>query len=230
MRLPAISAAGPKKGPAPFFFLSFCAFLQTINPKKGSEQTVNDKELIWQTEETEKLLHTPVFDVWRQAEVSATGLRGDYVAVTAPDWVVIVAVYRGCFVLVRQWRHGEDRLTTEFPAGVVNPGEAPETTAARELLEETGFRAGRITHLGTCSANPALFKNHIHCFLAEDLTPTGEQHLDADELLRYSLVPADEVIDAFGAGEYTHAYMGTALAFYLRRAAAKKGTPPADTD
>ena len=183
---------------------------------------MNDNELIWKTEETERLLHTPVFDVWRQAEVSANGLRGDYVAVTAPDWVVVAAVYRGCFVLVRQWRHGEDRLTTEFPAGVVDPGEPPQRTAERELLEETGFRAGRITYLGTCSANPALFKNHIHCFLAEDLTPTGEQHPDADELLRYLLVPVDEVIAGFGSGDYTHAYMGTALAFYLRHTAGRE--------
>lgn len=182
---------------------------------------MNDKDLLWRTEETERLLHTPVFDVWRQAEVSGTGLRGDYVAITAPDWVVVVAVYRGAFVLVKQWRHGEDNLTTEFPAGVVNPGEAPEQTAARELLEETGFRAGRVTLLGACSANPALFKNHIHCFLAEDLTPTGEQHLDADELLRYDLVPVDEVIAAFGTPAYSHAYMGTALAFYLRHTAQK---------
>lgn len=180
---------------------------------------MNEKELIWETEETERLLHTPVFDVWRQAEVSATGLRGDYVAITAPDWVVVVAVYKGCFVLVRQWRHGEDNLTTEFPAGVVDPGEPPERTAERELLEETGFCAGKITLLGSCSANPALFKNHIHCYLAEELTPTGEQHLDADELLRYSLAPVDEVIAAFGSREYSHAYMGTALAFYLRHTA-----------
>ena len=191
---------------------------------------MDDGDLIWRTEATERLLHTPVFDVWKQKEVSAAGLRGDYVAVTAPDWVVVVAVYRGRFVLVRQWRHGEDRLTTEFPAGVVDPGEPPERTAERELLEETGFRAGRITRLGSCSANPALFKNHIHCFLAEDLTPTGEQHPDADELLRYGLVPVDEVIAAFGSREYTHAYMGTALAFYLRHVSqreAEKSSSPA---
>ena len=177
---------------------------------------MNEKELTWRTEAAEKLLHTPVFDVWKQAEVSGTGLRGDYVAVDAPDWVVVVPVYQGNFVLVRQWRHGEDRLTTEFPAGVTEPGEPPERTAARELLEETGFRAGKLTLMGSCSANPALFKNHIHCFLAEDLTPTGEQRLDADELLCCRLAPVKKVVAAFGTGEYTHAYMGTALAFYLR--------------
>ena len=188
---------------------------------------MKETDLIWRTEETERLLHTPVFDVWRQAEVSATGLKGDYMAITAPDWVVVVAVYRGRFVLVRQWRHGEDRLTTEFPAGVVNPGEAPAETAARELMEETGFRAGKVTLLGTCSANPALFKNHIHCFLAEDLVPTGAQHLDADELLNGFLVPVEDVIAAFGSPDYSHAYMGTALAFYLRHTAMENKSPKA---
>ncbi len=177
---------------------------------------MKEQELIWSTISTETLLHTRVFDVVQQSEVSGTGLTGDYVAVKAPDWIVVVPVYQGCFVLVKQWRHGEDNLTTEFPGGVVDDGEDPAETARRELLEETGFRAGKMTLLGRCSANPALFKNHFSCFLAEDLTPTGEQHLDADELLNYELVPIEEVIASFGSRQYSHAYMGTALAFYFR--------------
>ena len=185
--------------------------------ERSKSRILDDRELSWETTAVETLLTTPVFDVVRQREISGTGLTGDYIAVKAPDWIVVVAVYRGCFVLVRQWRHGEDRLTWEFPGGVVDPGEDPADTAARELLEETGFRVGKLTALGRCSANPALFKNHFTCFLAEELTPTGRQHLDADELLNFRLVPVEEVIASFGNEEYTHAYMGTALAFYLRK-------------
>ncbi|MBO4879404.1 MAG: NUDIX hydrolase [Clostridia bacterium] len=177
---------------------------------------MDDEKLIWRTNEVKPLLHTPVFDVVQQSEVSATGLEFDYVAMNAPDWVVVVPVYRGNFVLVRQWRHGEDRLTTELPGGVMNPGEDPAETARRELLEETGFRAGKLTFLGTCSPNPALFKNHFHCFLAEELEPTGEQDLDEDELLNYCLRPIGEVVAEYGSEEYTHAFMGTALAFWFR--------------
>ena len=182
----------------------------------------NESELIWKTTETRPLLHTPVFDVIGQREEAANGLSGDYVAIEAPDWVVVVPVYQGRFVLVRQWRHGAGRLTVEFPAGVAEPGETPEQTAARELREETGFVAGKVTLLGSCCANPALFKNRTHICLAEDLTPTGELHPDEDELLDALLVPVDEAIAAYGTGEYVHAYMGTALAFYLRREAGKK--------
>ncbi len=175
-----------------------------------------DEALIWKTEKTEKLLHTPVFDVLQQTETASGGLRADYVAMTAPDWVVIVPVFGESFVTVRQWRHGEDKLTTEFPGGVMNAGEDPAESAKRELLEETGFLAGKLTLLGSCSPNPALFKNHFHCFLAEELVQTGKQALDEDELLNYSLKPMADFIENFGKGEYSHAFTGTALAFYLR--------------
>ena len=185
---------------------------------------MEDQSLMWQTLARRKLLHTPIYDVFAQTERSAAGQSGEYLAIEAPDWIMTVPVYRDKFVMVRQWRHGEGRLTVEFPGGVADPGEAPDAAARRELLEETGFRAGKMTHLGTCSPNPALFCNHVHVYLAEELVPTGEQHLDDDELLAFSLMPIDEVIASFGDERFTHALMGAALAFYLRRErAARQG-------
>ena len=177
---------------------------------------MNDRELKWTITETKPLLHTPVFDVVSQHEVSGTGLSGDYVAINAPDWVVVIAEYQEQFVMVRQWRHGEQNMTWEFPGGVMNEGEDPAVTAYRELLEETGFKAGKITKLGHCSSNPALFSNHFTAFLAEELEPTGTQHLDDDELVNYTLMPKNDVISRFGSPEFSHPYMGTALAFYFR--------------
>ena len=173
-------------------------------------------DLIWKTVEKEQILHTPVFDVYLQKEVTASGMEGDYVGISAPDWVVVIPIHEGNFVLVRQWRHGEDNLTLEFPGGVMDPKEEPKITALRELEEETGYRAGKMTFLGRVSSNTALFKNHFSVFLAEDLVQTGQQHLDEDELLRFEEIPIEEVIKRYGDHELTHAYMGTALAFYFR--------------
>ena len=174
------------------------------------------ESLKWKTTDNKVILHTPVYDVYSQQEIAANGLEGTYVAIDAPDWVVVVAVHDGKFILVRQWRHGEDKVTLEFPGGVADPGEEAVHTALRELEEETGYRAGKITCLGRVSSNPALFKNHFSVFLAEDLVQTGEQHLDEDELLRYEEHPIEEIIARFGDEELTHAYMGTALMMYLR--------------
>lgn len=178
---------------------------------------MSDESLKWEVRETKLLLRTPVFDVLEQAEQAAAGPSGAYVAMTAPDWVMVVPVLGENFVLVRQWRHAARRLTTEFPGGVLDGDEDPAEAAARELWEETGFKAGKLTRLGSLSPNPALFANTFHCYLAEELVPTGQQHLDADELVAYELRPISRVIAEFGSPEFSHALMGTALALYLGR-------------
>lgn len=175
----------------------------------------NDR-LKWEVNQKKKILSTPVFDVYEQEETSATGLKGNYIAIDAPDWVMTIPVYQDKFVLVRQWRHAAQKLSVEFPGGIADEREDPAQTASRELLEETGFKAGKITRLGVVSPNPALFSNRFHIYLAEELVPTGETDPDDDEFLSCELRPIDEVIASFGEDMYSHALMGTALALYLR--------------
>ena len=177
---------------------------------------MNDEALKWNKTGERRLLDTPIFSVMGQEETAANGITGEYISLEAPDCVVIVPVYGEDFVLVRQWRHGAGKLTTEFPGGVVDRGEDPEAAALRELREETGFEAGRISLLGVVSPNPAIFRSRFFCYLAEELEPTGVQHLDRDELISVFTRPVGEVIEGFGSEEYCHAFMGAALAFYLR--------------
>ena len=178
---------------------------------------MKNDSLKWEVNKKEKILSTPIFDVYQQAETAATGITGDYLAIDAPDWVMTIPVYEDKFVMVRQWRHAAECLSVEFPGGIADEGEDPAETAYRELLEETGFKAEKITHLGTVSPNAAIFSNRFHIYLAEDLIPTGETSLDDDELVSCELIPIDEVIASYGGEEYSHALMGTALFCYLRR-------------
>ena len=177
---------------------------------------LTDEELMWTAQKGEPLLQTPIFDVEKRREESTTGISGDYYVINATEWVTIIPVYKGEFVLVRQFRHGLGNITAEFPGGMCDVGEDPVKSAYRELEEETGFKTGKMTVLGVCSPNPAIFSNSITVCLAEDLTPTNELHLDEDEVLTYETRPIDEVIDSFCEGEYTNAFMGTALALYMR--------------
>lgn len=175
-----------------------------------------DEMLKWDTIETKELLRTRVFDVLLQREVSHKGPSGDYIALKAPDCVVVMPMLGKDLLMVKQWRHGADKLSVEFPGGVIDAGETPEEAAARELREETGYAAGKLTCLGSVSPNPALFKSVFYCFLAEELEPAGGPEPDQDEVIDCFPVPVEEVVARFGSEEYCHAFMGTALALYFR--------------
>jgi 8-oxo-dGTP pyrophosphatase MutT (NUDIX family) len=93
---------------------------------------------------------------------------------------------------VRQYRHGIGDFLWEIPAGKLDPGEAPQLCAVRELAEETGVTAGRWTSLGQYLPAPGIFTEVIHLYLARDLavgapTPDSDEEL---ELQWYSLADA----------------------------------------
>lgn len=79
------------------------------------------------------------------------------------------------FLLVREYAVGVERYELGLPKGRVEPGEAVLATANRELMEEVGFGARRLTALGALSLSPGYFGHLTHIVLAEDLYPERRQ-------------------------------------------------------
>lgn len=169
--------------------------------------TEDDEKLKWITGDTKTLLKTIVCDVTSQHNTAQNGIEGDYIIMDAPDWVIVIPEKNENFLMVKQWRHGEKSLSVEFPGGVIDKNEKPEIAAIRELQEETGFIAEKLTKLGMANPNPALFSNHVHVYLAENLKSTGIQHLDQDEFINYIEIPKEEVLKGMGTDEFPHALM-----------------------
>lgn len=176
---------------------------------------MNDEKLMWTQVSRTELYKTPVFTVTSRHNVSAHGIEGDYIVNEARDWVAVIAEKDDKFLMVKQFRHGEQKLSIEFPGGVIDDGESPEHAAARELKEETGATAEKLIHLGTVNPNPALFSNHFHVYYATGLSFSGKQNLDHDEVLDYLEIPKTEVLQKMGSAEYPHGLMAAAACLYL---------------
>jgi ADP-ribose pyrophosphatase len=83
---------------------------------------------------------------------------------------------QGRIVLVRQFRYVTGRELWEIPAGTCDKeGESTEATARRELAEEAGFKAGRLTRMGRAYLVPGYGDELMTWFLAEELTATEVQ-------------------------------------------------------
>lgn len=175
-----------------------------------------DDKLKWTEKSRKVILSTRVFDVTERFSVASDGTSGNYIVNDAPNWVIVIPDYDDKFLMVKQWRHGEGKLSVEFPGGVIEKDETPEKAASRELKEETGAIAGKLTLLGSYNPNPALFSNRNYVFLAENLQLTGVQNLDRDEFVNCMALEKKEVLSKMGTPEFPHALMASALCLYLK--------------
>ncbi len=132
-----------------------------------------------------------------------------------PAVAVVPVDADGDIVLVRQWRVPAGGALLEIPAGSTDDGEEPDVAAQRELQEETGYRAGRLTRLCGFWVAPGYCTEYIHVYLAEDLQ---ESRLTADEdenieVERVSLAGALSMIER---GEIEDAKSQIGLLMYAR--------------
>jgi ADP-ribose pyrophosphatase len=111
-----------------------------------------------------------------------------------PGAVVILPLPdEGRVVLLRNRRPVVGETLWEVPAGTLEPGEQPEPAAARELVEETGYRAGRWRKLGEFYPSPGVLSERMHLFVAQDLTP-GPMELDAGEQIEPHVVAWEQAL------------------------------------
>ena len=103
---------------------------------------------------------------------------------------------QGDILLVREYAAGTERYELGFPKGLIDPGEQPNDAAVRELKEEIGFGANKLTPLKEVILAPSYFSSKMTLFIAEDLYP---EKLEGDEpeplgIVRWPLAQAEELL------------------------------------
>jgi ADP-ribose pyrophosphatase len=170
----------------------------------------------WPRIDSRQLGDYRVFQLRQDTRISPrTGRQHKFFVLETGDWINVVPVTPdNKIVLIRQFRHGIAEVTLEIPGGMVDEGEEPGTSARRELLEETGYQAEEMIHIGTVTPNPAILSNRCHTFLARNARHVSEQALEGSEDIQVELVGAAEIPGLISSGQISHALVIAAFYFY----------------
>lgn len=187
----------------------------------SNEMQVNMEELKnrkWKVLESTYLHRQPWLTVRSEHVELPNGNRiPEYYVFEYPEWINVIAITKDKkFVFVSQYRHALGETSYELCAGVCEKEDAsPLVSAQRELWEETGYGKGEWTKIMTIGVNPSTHTNLTHCFLATDVEPVSNQHLEATEDLTVHIFTFEEVLELLKTDQIRQALHAAPLWKYM---------------
>ncbi len=167
---------------------------------------------------TESVYDSPWCSLRRDVLSLPDGSRRDYhVFGVAPAAVIVPVLADGSLVMLWQYRYPHGETHWEVPAGRIDPGERPEQAAARELTEETGYRARELTRL--CGFYPinGISDHYAHVFVAHGCERVCAPEHDPSEQISVHVLEREAVRARLLAGEVVDGFSALALHHYFAR-------------
>jgi ADP-ribose pyrophosphatase len=172
--------------------------------------------MVFETLNHRLLYQGRVFSVWQDEVRLPDGNHATIDVVKHTGAITLVPIDRdGQIWFIRQYRHPANRVLLELPAGMMEVGEHPETTAAREIREEIGMSADLLEKIGEFYLAPGYSDEYMYVYLATGLQPSPLDP-DADEFLTIEKMSYEEAIKMAEAGQIQDAK--TLAALFLARA------------
>jgi ADP-ribose pyrophosphatase len=158
----------------------------------------------------------PVFGLRRDEVIEPTGVRTTREVITHPGSVVVLPLLPdGKIVMIRQYRHATRQYLWELVAGRIDAGESPKKAAARELIEETGYRAKKFDILLDIFPTPGFLEERMYILLAEDLN-LGEAEPEEDEKIVVRTFTKKQLEEMIRSGTLRDAKSIAGLLYYFR--------------
>jgi ADP-ribose pyrophosphatase len=162
-----------------------------------------------------------IFSVRHESVIEPGGMRVTRDVVLHPGSVVVLPVFPdGRILLIRQYRHAAKQFLWELVAGRKDTGENFVQGAHRELREETGYKAKRMTKMLDVFPSPGFISENMVIFRAEGLTK-GEAHPEEDEKITQRIFALKEAEDWIRRGKIRDAKSVTGILYYSKMIANK---------
>ena len=152
-------------------------------------------------EKTDYVYRGKIIDVSVSQVTTAGGVPAKIEMVHHPGGAGVLPLFAdNTVILVRQYRYPMRRFSLEIPAGRIEPGQSAADTAARELEEETGYRASTLNLISAFYSTPGFCQEKLYVYLGTELTST-QQNLDIDEDIELVRMPLIDAVNMVNVGE-----------------------------
>jgi ADP-ribose pyrophosphatase len=172
---------------------------------------------IWKVLSSREIFSTGIFRLRSdRCELPDGRVMPNYYVMEFPDWVNIIPVTKdGQVVFIDQYRHASGRNFLEIPGGSTHPDGKEDSSegAIRELLEETGYKPGRVELLLSHDPNPAMQGNRMHTYMAWDCEKVAEPDLDPFEDLHTVLLSIPKTLELLRERKITHSIVAASLLY-----------------